>query len=83
MRSKDRTEDGRTITANSPRLEQSRGELYYYHLLGKKGLVDAGNRPAVEDEEGWLILSNGKIFKKYVAGNGVVSENAMKEQGLK
>jgi hypothetical protein len=64
-------------------LEQSHGELYYYHLLGKKGLVDARNRPAVEDEEGYLILSKGKVFKKYVAGNGIVSENALKEQGLK
>jgi hypothetical protein len=64
-------------------MDQSHGELYYYYLLGKKGLVDAGNRPAVEDEEGYLILSKGKVFKKYVAGNGIVSESLLKERGLK
>jgi hypothetical protein len=64
-------------------LEQSQGELYYYHLLGKNVLVDAGNRPAEEEEEGYLILSKGKVFKKYLAGNGVFSENVLKRQGLK
>jgi hypothetical protein len=63
-------------------LEQSQGEIYYYYLLGKKVVMDDGH-PSVEEEEGWLILSKGKVFKKYVAGNGVVNESALKEQGLK
>lgn len=64
-------------------LEKSQGELYYYHLLGKRGLLDAKNRPAVEVEEGWLILSKGKVVKHYDAGNGIVSEGDLKDQGLK
>jgi hypothetical protein len=37
-------------------LEQSGGELYYYHS---------------QAEEGWLILSKGKVFKKYVAATDI------------
>ena len=40
-------------------LKDSGGELYDYRMLDKNG---------DEVEEGWLILSKGKIFKKYVAG---------------
>jgi len=63
-------------------LEQSHGELYYYYLLGKKNVADDGH-PTVEVEEGWLILSKGKAFKKYDAGSGVISEDLLKTQGLK
>lgn len=84
---KERNEKGKTtywqhLWEMKADLEQSQGELYYYHLLGKKVVTDDGH-PSVEDEEGWLILSKGKVFKKYVAGNGVVSKDALKEQGLK
>jgi hypothetical protein len=63
-------------------VDQSGGELYYYYLLGKKSIADDG-QPTVELEEGWLILSKGKVFKKYGAGNAVESEDLLKAQGLK
>jgi hypothetical protein len=57
-------------------LKHSGGELYEYNLFGKKGGMGDGH-PAVEDESGWLILSNGKIFKKYMVFSGLVSEDAL------
>ncbi|HEY3930877.1 MAG TPA: hypothetical protein VGM58_00740 [Verrucomicrobiae bacterium] len=43
-------------------LKQSGGEFYDYRMLDKKGK---------EVEEGWLILSKGKIFKKYVTATDI------------
>ncbi len=43
-------------------LEKSGGEFYEYRMLDKKGK---------EVEEGWLILSKGKIFKKYVTATDI------------
>jgi hypothetical protein len=63
-------------------LEQTGGELYYYRILGKKSVMDDG-QPAVEVEEGWLILSKGKVFKRLDAGSGLESEDLLKMQGIK
>jgi hypothetical protein len=47
-------------------LKQSGGEFYDYRMLDKKGN---------EVEEGWLILSKGKVFKKYVTGTDITGKN--------
>jgi hypothetical protein len=46
-------------------LESSHGEFYDYRMLSKNG---------AEIEEGWLILSNGKIFKKFVTATDIVDK---------
>jgi hypothetical protein len=47
-------------------LEKSGGEFYDYRILGKKD---------EEVEEGWLILSRGKVFKKYVTATAITGKD--------
>ena len=63
-------------------LEKTGGELYYYEAIGKKGKMTNG-KSGFEVQEGWLILSRGKIFKTYDAGSGFVSEDLLRTQGIK
>ncbi len=65
-------------------LEQRGGELYDYKILGKKGFMGDGS-PGIEVvDEGWLILSKGKVFKKYVVSHdGIESKDWLEMQGIK
>ena len=47
-------------------LKKSGGEFYDYRMLGKNG---------EEVEEGWLILSKGKIFKKYTTATNITGKD--------
>ena len=65
-------------------LEQSGGELYNYKILGKKGVMDDG-QPGIElVEEGYLILSKGKVLAKYVAAyGGMENKDWLEMEGIK
>jgi hypothetical protein len=69
------------ISAN---LDKSGGELYSYEILGKKKTMSDGT-PGVElIDEGELILSKGKVYKKYVTGfDGLESEESLNAEGIK
>lgn len=68
-------------------LKNSGGELYEYKILGKKSDMGDGT-VGVDVENGFLILSKGKVFKKYTSVDednppGRESESYLKDQGLK
>jgi hypothetical protein len=63
-------------------LENAGGELYAYKVLGKEGDIGDG-QVGVGVEEGWLILSNGKVIKTYVVGSGGLENiDVLKQEGL-
>ena len=65
-------------------LDKSGGELYYYRILGKKKIMDDETPGEELIDEGYLILSKGKVYKKYVAGfDGLESEDLLRAQGIR
>jgi hypothetical protein len=62
-------------------LKQSGGELYEYMILGKRHDTGGGHIQ-VEVEEGWLILSKGKVRKEGEIGSGDYDEDYLKLEGI-
>jgi hypothetical protein len=64
------------------KLKETKGELYYYNKVGKRASM-GGTQVGVEDEEGWLILANGKVETNYIVGSGVEDEDWLRSKGIK
>ena len=72
-------EDLRFLNRIREDLKVSEGELYDYSLFGKRGVMSDG-AIGIECEEGLLILSHGKVFKKYTdMGSGELGTGGLRK----
>jgi hypothetical protein len=73
--------DSRFLRGIEEDQKRNGGELYRYKKLGKKRDIGSG-QAGVEVENGLLILSRGRVFKKYVVGSGLEDEGLLKQNGI-